>query len=96
MLKEERKAKENRTIELRKEGNGIMSGKKMTKGSFTVEMSVYIPLFLLICLATMRVGIGLYQETDKIILEYGEENYWIAEDFYRLNWLQEMQKNAQR
>ncbi len=73
-----------------------MSGKRMTKGSFTIEMSVYVPIFLLICLVTIRTGIKFYKGTELVISEYGGQDYWITEDFYRLNWLREIQKNAHK
>lgn len=56
---------------------------RITKGSFTVEAAILIPIYLFIMMGTIRIGILLYSEIKADNEIQKAEQLWAVEDFYR-------------
>lgn len=60
------------------------------KGSYTIEASFLIPLFLMVMAVGMRMGLYLYQEIQTQREQHLVEDLWEVEDFYKNQWIGEM------
>ena len=58
--------------------------KRPLKGSFTVEASIIVPLFLIMLGAGMKLTLTLYQEIVKSNEQDVLEDMWVVDDFYRI------------
>lgn len=56
----------------------------MLKGSFTVEATFIMIIFLSIISITLNMGIDLYREIQCTHEEQMREELWLVDDFYRL------------
>ncbi len=56
----------------------------MLKGSFTVEATFIMIIFLSIISITLNMGIDLYREIQSTHEEQMREELWLVDDFYRL------------
>ena len=56
----------------------------MLKGSFTVEATFIIFIFLSIISITLNMGIDLYREIQGTHEDQMREELWLVDDFYRL------------
>ena len=60
----------------------IMIKKPFRKGSFTVETSIIVPIFLVMMAVAMNLGLYLYSETKAADEPARMEDFWLVDDFY--------------
>lgn len=58
--------------------------KHRLKGSYTVEASLVIPIFLFVIFTAMYLGLNLYQEIEEQQEYETVAQLWEVKDFYRI------------
>ena len=55
----------------------------MLKGSFTVEASVLVPIFIFMYILMINTGIHYYVEIREQKEQEAQEDVWVVEEFYK-------------
>jgi hypothetical protein len=66
--------------------------KKMHKGSFTIEASIYIPMVLFLMANVLSVGIGFFQEAKGRSVNPEIESLDIVKEFYNYQILEDIKE----
>ena len=64
--------------------------KGWTKGVYTIEASILIPLLLFVMATGIKIGLSLYGEIVDAHEEEQVMEVWAVEDFYKSNWIREV------
>lgn len=67
-----------------------MDKKKMIKGSYTIEASVYVPMMIFLILIVLRGGIKFYQDIKTLEVYEGLTTMDAVEEFYTYQVLEEI------
>lgn len=54
------------------------------RGSYTIEASILIPIFLFMMITAVATSVDLYHEAEQAAEQQKTAKIWVVDDFYRL------------